>query len=258
MFVPKTERIKALAEKHPEVIAQLEELLVGDVYMYIDYANVRPWSDKLGWHIDLKRLKQFLDSFDNIKSVKFYVGTLVGDQQSEQQIQFIEGLKYDVRTKPVKIMQISIDTTSIEKQSTSLVKNFIRSSLIRLYDVATIEFLNEKFADFNARGQYYIEDRKCNFDVEIGRDMLVDFMQHDPDTFVLWSGDSDFEDPLKNLINDGKKARLFATARRVSTELNRLQTAGLFIFDIRKIRDFICWGRELNGKRDPRKEAPKL
>lgn len=258
MFRAKTERIAKIAEKNREVIEQLEALLVGNVHMYIDYANVRPWADKLGWHIDLKRLKQFLESFDNIKSIKFYAGTLTGDRQSEQQMEQIRSLKYDLRTKPVKIMQISIDTTSIEKQSTALVKNFIRSSLIRLYDVATIEMLNRKFADFNARGQYFIEDRKCNFDVEIGRDMLVDFDKEAPDTFVLWSGDSDFENPLRQLIADGKKVRLFATARRVSSELNKLQPLGLFVFDIQKIKEFICWGKELDGKRDPREEAPKL
>lgn len=258
MFKAKTKRIQRLAEKNPEVIDQLEELFSGHVHMYIDYANVRPWSDKLGWHIDLKRLKQFLDSFDNIESLKFYIGTLVGDQKSEQVIEHIRNLKYDLRTKPVKIMQISIDATSIDVQSTALIKNFTQGSLIRLYDVGTIEYLNRKFAEMNARGIYFIEDRKCNFDVEIGRDMLLDFERYHADTYILWSGDSDFEDPLKQLIADGKKTRLFATARRVSTELNNLQEKGLFIFDIQKIKEFICWNKELDGKRDLRKEAPKL
>ena len=53
------------------------EFTSGDVYqyfnlLYIDYANVRPWSEKLGWHIELKRLKQFLDSFDTVEAINFY------------------------------------------------------------------------------------------------------------------------------------------------------------------------------------------
>ena len=249
MFKPKTERIERLAKKDKESISQLEKLLKGPVHMYIDYANVRPWATKLGWHIDAKRLKQFLDSFDNIKSIKFYVGTLVGDQESESFVKSVEELGYHVTTKPVKIMEISIDATSVDPQSTALAKQFIRASLIRRFDVATIEYLNHKFADLNAKGVFAIEDRKCNFDVEIGRDMLIDYERNHADTYVLWSGDSDFADPIKQLIQDGKDVRLFATARRVATELSNLRPLGLFIFDIQKIKEFICWTKEIEPGR---------
>ncbi|PIZ77002.1 MAG: hypothetical protein COY04_00770 [Parcubacteria group bacterium CG_4_10_14_0_2_um_filter_7_35_8] len=37
--------------------------MTGNFNTYIDYANVRPWADKLGWHVDTKRLMQFLKSF---------------------------------------------------------------------------------------------------------------------------------------------------------------------------------------------------
>jgi uncharacterized LabA/DUF88 family protein len=245
MFRPKTERIQKIAEAYPRVIEQLEGLFDGQVRMYIDYANVRPWADKLGWHIDLKRLKQFLESFDNISSVKLYAGTLIGDEQSESFINDLQGYGYVVKTKPVKIMRISVDASSIDAQSTALLRQFIRPSLLRRYDVGTIEQLNQKFAELNSQGTYFIEDRKCNFDVEIGRDMLIDYERNHVDTFILWSGDSDFADPITQLISDGKRVRLFATSRRVATEINALKGMGLFIFDIQKIKDFICWNREI-------------
>lgn len=245
MFQPKTDRIRKIAESHPKTIEQLGQLLEGQVRMYIDYANVRPWAAKLGWHLDLKRLKQFLESFDNISSVNFYTGTLVGDAQSESFVKDVHDYGYNLKTKPVKIMRISIDATSIDVQSTALLKQFIRPSLLRKYDVATVEQLNKKFAELNAQGTYFIEDRKCNFDVEIGRDMLVDYERNHVDTFVLWSGDSDFADPIEQLIDDGKKVRLFATSRRVASEINALKEKGLFIFDILKIKDFICRKNEI-------------
>lgn len=65
------------------------------------------------------------------------------------------------------------------------------------------------------------------------------------DNFVLWSGDSDFADPIKQLLDDGRKVVLFATARKVSAELNILRNKGLYIFEIKKIRDFICWPRDI-------------
>jgi uncharacterized LabA/DUF88 family protein len=245
MFIPKTDRIQRLALVYPKSIQQIEQLLVGSVSVYIDYANIRPWAEKLGWHIDPKRLMQFLESFNNIGSVKFYTGTLVGDSVSEAFALDITNLGYDLKTKPVKIMDISINASSIDMQSTALLKQFIRPSLLRMYDLATIEHLNKKFVELNNAGTYSIQDRKCNFDVELGRDMLLDYERNGIDTYVLWSGDSDFADPIAQLMKDGKNVRLFATSRRVATEINALKDHGLFVFDIQKIKDFICWKKEM-------------
>jgi len=57
MFQAKTQRIAKLVERFPGVTEEFERLFTGSA-IYIDYGNVRNWSDKLGWHIDLKRLKQ--------------------------------------------------------------------------------------------------------------------------------------------------------------------------------------------------------
>lgn len=258
MFIPKTQKISDIAENNEKVIKELEGLLDGNVHMYIDYANVRPWSNKLNWHIHLKRLKQFLDSFDNIKEVKFYSGTLVGDAKSEEEIEEIQKYNYHLRTKPVKIMNFSIDARGISSlEDKSLLQQFIRSSLLRKYTGETIEYLNQRFLDMNKLGEITMEDRKCNFDVEIGVDMLLDAEREDANTFVLWSGDSDFYDPIQKLLQDGKKVILFATSRRVSRELNKLRNVGLIIFDIKKIQDFICWNKEMTNYSDIAKELPE-
>ena len=245
MFKAGNKVIDDIAEQKGKVIKQLESLLVGRVNIYIDYANVRPWSGRLGWHIDLKRLKRFLDSFDNINTVKFYYGILKGDQDSEKRIDEVRRLGYQARTKFVKIMNISIDASSIDPQSPALLKSFIRYALLKKYEIETIEYLNSKFKEMNKKGTFAIKDQKCNFDVEIGSDMLIDKEKNNIDCFVLWSGDSDFHDPVNDLIDSGKKVVLFATTRVVSSELNKLKAKGLFIFDIKKIKDFICWKREL-------------
>lgn len=78
--------------------------------------------------------------------------------------------------------------------------------------------------------------------------MLLDLERDNIDTFVLWSGDSDFADPIEKLLNAGKKVVLFATAKRVSRELNALREDGLVVYDIKKLRDFVCWNRELSAE----------
>jgi len=247
MFKPKNELLKQIAANKHEVIQQIESLLRGKVNVFIDYANVRPWAERLGWHIDLERLKHFLNSFDNINTINFYYGTLIGDSNSETLIQKIKELKYQLRTKPVKIITLPIDASSIDMQSTALLKNFIRNTLLEKYDIATIEFLNKKFRDLNKQGIFVIKDKKCNFDVEIGSDMILALERNESDCFVLWSGDSDFHDPVSELLDRKKKVILFATARVVSSELNDLRSKGLFIFDVKKIKEFVCWKKELRS-----------
>jgi uncharacterized LabA/DUF88 family protein len=258
MFKPKTERIKNITQDKPEVIKQLESIFNDKTRVYIDYANVRPWSEKLGWHIELKRLKQFLDSFDTVEAVNFYNGYLAGNERSEKEKSEAEDNKYFLRTKPVKIMKFSIDVSSILADSTILLDQFVRRALLKKYEISTIEYLNERFKSMNKKGEYFIEDMKCNFDVEIGVDMLLDCERNNAQTFILWSGDSDFVDSIEKLISAGKRIILFATVRKVSKELSALADKGLMIFDIQKIRNFICWKKELECKRDPGKGAPKL
>ena len=257
MFISKTDRIKNIAEEKQEVIKQLESIFANKTRVYIDYANVRPWSEKLGWHIELKRLKQFLDSFDTVEAVNFYNGYLAGNERSEKEKTEAENNKYFLRTKPVKIIKLSIDASSVLPDSTVLLSQFIPRALLEKYEIATIKYLNERFKDMNKKGEYFIEDMKCNFDVEIGVDMLLDCERNSAGTFILWSGDSDFADPIEKLIIAGKRVFLFATARKVSKELSALTAKGLIIFDIQKIRDFICWKKELESKGDPGKGAPK-
>lgn len=245
MFQPKTERIKQLAIKYSLRIKELERIFDKSTNIYIDFANVFRWQEKLGWHIDLKRLKQLLDSFDAISRVKFYQGKLIGDIHSEHFIKEVEQYGYIVITKPVKVMRLSIDVSSIPQDSPEIIKQFIRAPLLQKFSVETIIYLNSRLKELNSQGIMYIEDLKCNFDVEIGRDMLIDYHENKIDNFILWSGDSDFADPVKQLLDDGKKVILFATARKIATELNDLRKNGLFIFDIQKLRNFICWKREM-------------
>lgn len=246
MFNPTTERIKKLAEKSPDRIKELEDIFDKPTGIYIDYANVRPWSTKLGWHIDPKRLKQFLDSFTNIKSIKIYNGTLTGDKKSEELSKSLDKLGYELITKPVKIMRKSIDVSSIPPDSTIILKDFIRKSLLQQLKVETIEYLNSRLREINEQGIKYVEDWKCNFDVEMSLDMLIAHREKKIENFIIWSGDSDFESPIMKLLQDNKKVYIFATARKVSRELSDLTADGLTIFEINKIRNFICWKREIN------------
>lgn len=256
MFTPKTDRLKEMANKFPEVVSQLENIFLNNTNIYIDYANVIHWHGQLGWHVDIKRLKHLLDSFYNIKKINFYAGTLEDEggclsnnlADGCVQVQIVDLAKkynYLVHTKPVKIMKLSIDVSSIPENSPTVLQNFIDKQLLSQLNLETISYLNNYLKKLNSQGVKSIEKRKCNFDVEIGIDVLIDHKVNNIDTFILWSGDSDFAGPLEQLINDEKKVVIFSTARRISHELKSLRDKGAFIFDIQKIKEFICFAREM-------------
>ena len=242
MFTAKTPRIQKLSELFPGVIAELEVVFNQKTKMYIDWSNVIHWQDKLSWHFNIKRMKQFFDSFDTIESVKIYTGTLEGNKKSEEAIIELQGLGYEVITKPVKHIRISVDASSVADNSPALLAQFIKKPLLQHFDIATVTLLNQKLRELNQRGIFYIEDMKCNFDVEMGRDMLRDFELDHVQNYILWSVDSDFADPVNQIKADGKKPVVFATSGKVSPELAE---TGVYIFDIRKIKEFICWPREI-------------
>jgi uncharacterized LabA/DUF88 family protein len=246
MFKPKTERLAMLAAKYPRQIDELERLFVSPTNVYIDYANVLGWMRRLGWHLDMRRLKHLLDSFDTIRTIKLYYGTLAGDEKSEQLMRELSSYGYEIHTKPVKILRIPINAFSVELNSLEILRDFIRKPLLNMLRVEAVISLNQELRELNRRDVFAVQDRKCNFDVEIGRDLLTD-SRDNPGVrhVVLWSGDSDFADALKQMIDAGMWVSLFATKSRVSTELNALGHHGLYIFDIKQIREFICRTKEM-------------
>ena len=74
--------------------------------------------------------------------------------------------------------------------------------------------------------------RKANFDVEIA--VAATFSQEAFDTFVLFSGDCDFEYLLRHLRGHGKRCIVFSRAGHISKEL--LAAASQY-FDVIDFRD---------------------
>lgn len=254
MFEPSSPHIKSFADSNPLRINELAGLFVGNTNVYIDYANVYGWQPRLKWKIHPRRIRELYSSFDNIGKPKLYFGTMDGEQSDAAKF---AQWGYDFRTKKVKVMQIPINASSIPLDSPDILKNFVRSPLLKSMKISTIEAINKDLRSLNAAGQTHLEDLKCNFDVEIGRDMLLDFAQNNVETFVLWSGDSDFCDPIEQLLDDGKNVVLFMTANRVARELNELKAKGLKMFEINKIRDCICRDSYIEKQKGPAKQAPQ-
>lgn len=220
-----------------ERLDELRKLFVGDTHVYIDFANVRNSCLKLGWSIDLRKLKGVLDSILQVKSARVYFGTIVGDAGSEGFVARMRKEGFDVQTKPVKIINLPIDVSSISSQATDILRNFIDETLIRSLKVEAIEYLNQQLGELNKQGILSLKRKKCNFDVEIATDMRLDHALGRAQTYCLWSGDSDFAHPVWQLLNDGRNVTVIS--KGMAAELNDLKPDGLVYYDIRKLKDLI-------------------
>lgn len=246
MFIPKTEKIEQIEEIFPNRIEELESIFDKPTNIYIDYANIFSWHSKLHFHIDWKRFFQFFKSFSSVENIYFYNWTLNWDKDSENLIKFVKKIWYNVSTKQVKIMKKSIDVRNIDiKTNTSILEQFIKRSLLKQFNIEVIEYLNNYLLKLNNIWIYFIEDKKCNFDVEIWNQMLEDMSKNEIKNFVLLSGDSDFTTIINQITNLWNKSHIFSTAWRISKELS---LSKWIIYDLKKIRDFICRNSEITEK----------
>ncbi len=243
MFKPKTKKIEDIYKKKKNQPDFLDKkVFKGPTNIYIDWANVLYWQDKLRWHIDVKRLYDFLKSFEQIQKITIYQGFFEDNTESKDNIKNFESFGYEVRTKPVKEITIDIDAKNISTDSTLILKRVLSRALISKLPVQAVEQINEIISEINKKGDYTLIQHKCNFDVEMASDIRVDSINEKKiKTFVIVSGDSDFTDTVNSLISSGKKVVVLGTGGRVSRELSNSKA---YIYDIKQIKNFICWNRE--------------
>lgn len=244
MFKPSNKRIGILNSRYTTIFSTLDKIFDKKSIVYVDYANVSGWYQKLRWTTDIRRLGQLLRSYDTVQSSHFYYGTLMGDQQSETTVNDAQKYFTHVHTKEVKLKHLSIDSSSISPQSPDLLKQFIKRCLLTEFSLSEVEYLNAILKRLNNLGKTEIEDKKCNFDVELAIQMRDDLNNHhEVDNFVLWSGDCDFEEPVKMILNAGKKVTIFAPRGHIASELAQ---SGATIFETRPLKNILCWPRQMD------------
>lgn len=246
MFKPYTKKIQKLYnEKSSQVRVLDEKVFKGKTYMYFDWANVFYWQKKLRWHVDAKRLRQFLSSFTQVKSTKVYQGYFSSDKNQISELNDWSSWGYEVRKKPVKEIRLSINALSHSLESTITLEKVFNRALLKELPIRTVKIFNSELRKLNSQGIKELITHKCNFDVEMASDIRLDSMQDkNIESVIIWSGDSDFADTVDSLVNENKNVSIFATRGRVSHELKNSKA---FIYDIKNIRNFICWNREIES-----------
>lgn len=150
------------------------------VKIYIDGANVFYTQKDIGFSIDWVKTKEYFDKNYDVLEIRYYIGVKKDDDKIDKYLRYLDAIHFTVITKPIKIIQIGVE-----------------HPMAKLHNFTKIY--------------------KCNFDVEMTADILLD--RANIDTIILFSGDSDFNYLVKKLYNLGKKVEIFSSRKMLAWEL---------------------------------------
>lgn len=173
---------------------------------YLDLANMFHWQKVLKWNFSIYDIIDQLFALGSVKEIRVYYG--FNEREPEKSKRLHKRLRERgaiVISKPVKWIRKGIDKTFFVSAYT--LNRFDDKAHSKLDEL--IDYLNEK--------KVQIEEPKCNFDVEIALDML-DAVEK-VSGVLLFSGDSDFREPLERLVLKGKRVYLFGVRGQVAREL---------------------------------------
>ncbi len=162
--------------------------------VYIDGANIFYAQKDINFSIDWKKVKKYLQHNYDILEVRYYTGVKKDDEKMASYLRYLDAIGFTVITKPMKIIKIDNN-----------------HPMAKLHN--------------------YSEIYKCNFDVEMTADILLD--RANIDEVILFSGDSDFNYLIKKLYILGKKAKIFSSRKMLAWELKFSGAKYSFLEDIK-------------------------
>ncbi|MBI2267990.1 MAG: NYN domain-containing protein [Candidatus Blackburnbacteria bacterium] len=195
--------------------------LQGKTAVFIDWANVYGWTNRLNKEVDPRKLYRYLKSYKDIDDLYFYYG-LDKHPKSKQFLRKVKQIGFDVVTKEVKYIPVSIDASHFKhitreiKESLNIIKHLETEDIEKI-----LQILNRK-----------VLRRKCDFDIEIALDCFENLGKYK--SFVFFSGDGDFATLYKRLIKAKKQVVVVYAPGHIGREIWEIQR-GLFKVNIQNM-----------------------
>lgn len=207
--------------KHVAKLGNLSLKLKGRTAVFIDWANVYGWTHRLGRKVDPRKLYNYLRTYKDVESFYFYYG-LDKHLKSKLFLREVKQIGYNVITKEVKYIPVSIDTSHFKNLAKEIKESLNSIEHLATKDVEKIlQILNRK-----------ILRRKCDFDMEIALDCFENLDKYDG--FIFFSGDGDFATLYERLIQAKKQVVVIYTSGHIGREIWNIQR-GIFKVNIQNI-----------------------
>jgi uncharacterized LabA/DUF88 family protein len=198
----------------------------------LDIRDVHPtrfWSYLLSIPVSLKDSpfkKTYVNAIENLTKIKEDLDTITLDiNKLHRQLEELKEPQTGYDLVSGKFTYVGMDFTPIEDtlKILDLLRedfNILQGSLAELYKIITKE----------------ITRRKCDFDVEITRDIYKNLNEFD--TLILFSGDGDFKALIEDLIQSGKKVIVVFGAGHLGKEIQQINS-GVYKCEINLLREFL-------------------
>ena len=207
--------------------------LRGKTLVIIDWANVYGWFKKLKWEIDPQKLYNYLKSYPEIVEIRFYFGIEKENKKSEEFHRLIKSIGYNLISKEVKWVPVDIKFTEFIKGEDGQVNKIGRYDKERKI-VQELKGLSKELNGLIKAGGFV--RRKCDFDVEITRDVLMSLDK--VDGIILFSGDGDYASLAEEVIKAGKQMILVFARGCKGKEYENFDK-GLYQCSVKKLKKFI-------------------
>jgi len=255
-------------------VEQIFFRLSGDALVLIDWANIYGSAEKNGWIVDTEKLFLLLRGHKNIQDIVFFCG----EDAHPKSLEFLNAQKmigYRVISKKVKHIPVRIDESifrskvqelekdlSLLREKNNAVSELLYSLDERLrkylekegavptddfygvFDI--IEQIDREIGNTNEALQYLwsnirdtIVRRKCDFDVEISREILLNLDKYQ--SFILFSGDGDYA-PIFDVLRERKKQAILVFpkgCRGKEYEENAERKRAMFLCSLERLRTFV-------------------
>lgn len=201
--------------------------LQGKTIVIIDWANVYGWFKRLGFEINPRKLFWYLKSYREIKDIRFYFGVEKGNKKSENFQRRIKNIGYNLISKEVKWVPVSLDRAHFKKFTEALSK--ITDDLKK----SNTEIANQ----ISNAIKTPIFRRKCDFDCEITIDVMKNISKIDG--LILFSGDGDYTVLIDELMRNNKQAILVFAPGHKGKEYEDFKK-GLFLCSVNRLKRYLA------------------
>jgi uncharacterized LabA/DUF88 family protein len=184
----------------------LKKYLKGKTIAFVDYANIKAWAREKNLAFDLEVLYQYLKNL-GVEKILFYYGTDPKNSRSHAFLTKMHQIGFEVITKPVKYIKISLFNLFHQPQNKEALKKL--SLEIQKAILKEIKQLEQK--------KIRLLFPKANFDVEMTLDMAL--FEKSFSYFLVFSGDSELLTIIKHLKSKGKKIVVLAGKKYLAGEL---------------------------------------
>lgn len=195
--------------------------LRGKTEVFIDWANVYGWVNRLNREVDPRKLYRYLKSYPEIGDLFFYYG-LDKHPKSKQFLKKVKQIGFTVVTKEVKYIPVSIDTSHFKHVAKEIKESLNTIKHLKTEDIKNIlQILNRK-----------VLRRKCDFDMEIALDCFENLDEYE--SYIFFSGDGDFATLYKRLIEAKKQVIVVYAPGHIGREIWEIKR-GIFKVNIQNI-----------------------